>query len=379
MRKYWWASIVVALVVWACSSDGSTDPVGGTDDDDVTVTFDRGAMLVNWADNIILPSYKAFETELSSLNSAYEAFSQDRTVDNLVAFRSAWVDAYTAWQTVSMFEIGPAESIGYRLQMNTYPADTDLIDSHISSGNYDLALPANRDSKGFPALDYLLNGLEADDISLVARWESGVEADNTMEYIGDLLEDMTALTTDVVSGWEGSYRNTFVNSDGSSATASVDRYVNDFIFYYEKFLRAGKMGIPLGVFSGTPAPNTIEVYHKPDLSKAMFLAGLKAVQDFFNGKHFGSATTGESLASYLDELNTVKEGDDLAQLINDQFNEARNMVTALGTFKDEIENNSPPTNMLLAYDEVQRVVPMLKVDMVSAMSISIDFVDADGD
>jgi hypothetical protein len=35
--------------------------------------------------------------------------------------------------------------------------------------------------------------------------------------------------------------------------------------------------------------------------------------------------------------------------------------------------------MLLAYDEVQRAVPLLKVDMVSAMSINIDFVDADGD
>lgn len=190
---------------------------------------------------------------------------------------------------------------------------------------------------------------------------------------------MTALTNEVVSEWEGNYRNTFVTNDGSSATASVDRFVNDFIFYYEKFLRAGKMGIPLGVFSGITAPNTIEVYHNPELSKTMFLTGLNTVQDFFNGRHFNAATSGESLASYLDELNTVTEGEDLTQLINDQLNEARAMVAGLGTFKDEIENNAPPTNMLLAYDEVQRLVPLFKVDMVSAMSISIDFVDADGD
>ena len=58
---------------------------------------------------------------------------------------------------------------------------------------------------------------------------------------------------------------------------------------------------------------------------------------------------------------------------------AREMVTSLGAFKSEIEENTPPTDMLMAYDEVQRVVPLLKVDMVSAMSIAIDFVDADGD
>ena len=88
---------------------------------------------------------------------------------------------------------------------------------------------------------------------------------------------------------------------------------------------------------------------------------------------------GEGLASYLQDLNTVKDGAALDALINDQFDTARTMVDTLNSFSDEIANNNPPTDMLLAYDEVQRAVPLLKVDMVSAMSIAIDFVDADGD
>ena len=35
--------------------------------------------------------------------------------------------------------------------------------------------------------------------------------------------------------------------------------------------------------------------------------------------------------------------------------------------------------MLEAYDELQRAVVLLKVDMIQAMNISIDYVDADGD
>ncbi len=381
MKKTWYLLSIAAFVlfIWACSSDGSSSDDGGGGDDEVPVTFDRGAMLANWADNIIIPSYKAFQSELSDLESTYEAFVADQSVMNLETFRTSWESAYRAWQHVSMFEIGPAESIGYRLNMNTYPADTDLIDAYLATGVFDLSLPSNRDAKGFPALDYILNGLEDDDVTLVELLTNSVNSASMQDYISELLADMVSLTNDVVGQWEGSYRNTFVDNNGSSATATTDRFVNDFIFYYEKFLRAGKIGIPIGVFSGTTEVNTLEVLYKSELSKSMFLEGLDAVQDFFNGKHYGSATTGESLESYLEALNTLKDGADLAKLINDQMDEARDIVSSLNDFKTEIEAADPPVNMFLAYDEVQKVVPLFKVDMVSAMSINIDFVDADGD
>ena len=224
----------------------------------------------------------------------------------------------------------------------------------------------------------MINGLGETDEEILARY-TGANKEALIVYVETVLADMTTLTETVIADWKNGYRDTFVANDGASATASVDRFVNDYIFYYEKFLRAGKMGIPLGLFSGSTLPQNIEAFYNEDSSNTLFLVGLQSVQDFFNGKHFGETTTGESLASYLDALNTIKDGDDLKTIINNQFNLARTMVTGLDTFRNEIENNTPPTDMLLAYDEVQRVVPMLKVDMVSAMSISIDFVDADGD
>ncbi|MDO1502669.1 hypothetical protein Q2T40_21565 [Winogradskyella maritima] len=66
--------------------------------------------------------------------------------------------------------------------------------------------------------------------------------------------------------------------------------VNDYIFYYEKYLRAGKMGIPLGVFSGSTLPRNVEAYYEATISNDLFLEGLSAVQDFFNGNHFNSST-----------------------------------------------------------------------------------------
>jgi hypothetical protein len=65
-------------------------------------------------------------------------------------------------------------------------------------------------------------------------------------------------------------------------------------------------------------------------------------------------------------------------LINTQFDQAKTRVATLASFKEELQQQ-PPIEFLEAYDTVQRLVPLLKVDMVSAMSITIDFVDADGD
>ena len=360
----------VVLFIFACSSSDDTtiDPDPGPDPD--PASFDRGVMLANWADNIIIPSYEAFSASLNDLESAFADFNTTTDQTNLDALRAAWLDAYKAWQYVSMFENGPAETILLRSQINTYPTDVLLISSHIANGGYDFALPANRDSKGFPALDYLLFGLADNDADIL----SAFDADH-LTYVQDIIDDMQANTDQVLSDWNSTYRDTFVANDGSSATASTDRMVNDFIFYYEKFLRAGKMGIPLGVFSGTQAPTTVEAYHNAEVSNELFLEGLQAVQDFFNGKHFASADTGESLSSYLITLDQPS----LSQQINVQFNSARNGVSGLFPFRMELENNDPAIAMLAAYDEVQKAVPVLKVDMLSALSISVDFVDADGD
>ncbi|BFP42324.1 imelysin family protein [Flavobacteriaceae bacterium GF1] len=385
-RFFWTLPVFLALFIWACSSDGTDDTNGGadddlglTDDDGASVTFERGVMLANWADNIIIPSYNGFLTTFASFKAEFDTFQNDRNEANLTNLRQTWIAAYKSWQYVSMFEIGPAEEDGLRLNINTYPTDFELIDSHIANGSYNFELPSNRDTKGFPALDYLFSGIADSDAEIVAMYTDPTTGDAHITYVQDVMDDIETRVTSVRDAWQNGYRDTFVENDGASATASVDRYVNDFIFYYEKFLRAGKMGIPLGVFTGTVAPQTIEAFYSEGLSNELFLEGLDAVQGFFNGKHFGSAQTGESLASYLQNLNTLKDEEALDELINVQFNTARDRVSALGAFKTEIENNDSPTAMFLAYDEVQRAVPLLKVDMVSAMSISIDFVDADGD
>lgn len=365
--------VFVVLVAYACSSDDSS-----TEDQDPTPSsFDRTALLENWADNIILPGYVDFDSKVASLENNTLLFTTQPNESNLETLRASWLDAYTTWQRVSMFEIGPAETVGLRLNVNIFPTNVTNIAANITNGAYDLTLSSNRSAKGFPALDYLLYGIATDDTSILAIY-NGAEGDAYKQYLQDVVTDMQTLTTTVLTEWQNGFRDTFVNNNGASSTASVDRMVNDYIFYYERFLRAGKMGIPGGIFSGSVEAGNIEALYAGNLSKQLFLEGLDAVQDFFNGRSYTGNAQGESLSSYLDALNVVKDGADLNVIINSQFNAARQAVQGLGSFEQELQNN-PPVNFLNAYDEVQRIVPLLKVDTVSALSISIDFADADGD
>ncbi len=357
-----------SLLLTSCGDDGDGSPGDGDTD-----TFDRGAMLAHWADNIIVPAYQSYQQDLSALVSSSETFAETPDAVNLATLQSNWEQAYLSWQRVSMFEIGKAEELVLRSFTNIYPADTSGILDNIASGSYNLQLASKHDEQGFPAIEYLLF---AKSPSETVDAFTGNSARG--QYLLDLTKRMQSLTSEVVDDWQGGYRDSFVADDGSSGTSSVNKLVNDYIFYYEKALRAGKIGIPAGVFSSSPLAHTVEARYSGELAKPFFLEALDATQDFFNGANHGGTSSGPSLRAYLDHLNTIKEGEDLGTLIDDQFQSARLVANGLAdNFYGQVQADH--SAMLALYDELQKNVVFLKVDMLQALNINVDFVDADGD
>ena len=262
--------------------------------------------------------------------------------------------------------------------MNIYPTNVTDIQNNISSGSYDLANVNNNDAVGFPALDYMLFGLADSDSEILNAFTTASNFEANKTYVSDLVNQMQTLTMTVLSDWTSNYRDVFVNSTTNTATSSTNKLTNDFLFYYEKGLRANKFGIPAGVFSTAPLNDKVEAFYNKEVSKILALAALDAVQDFFNGRSYNSSTTGESFNSYLEYLNTINSGENLSVLINNQFNTAETKIQVLNNnLSQQVETDN--NKMLEAYDELQRAVVLLKVDMIQALSISVDFVDADGD
>ena len=359
-------------VIIACSSgDGESDTSGDG--------YNRTSLLTSWADNIIIPSFENYQAKVATLNTKVEAFNETPSTSALVEVRTAWLEAYKAFQYVSMFEIGKAEEINFVSFTNIYPTDAAGIDANIANGGYVLSSLTQISKQGFPAVDYMINGLGADDAAIVGFYTTNPNAVKYKQYLADLMNRLKTNADVLTNDWKGAYRGTFIASNGNSVTSSVNRMVNIFVKNYEKNVRAGKVGIPAGVYSsGTTFANKVEGYYKNDVSKVLLNEGVKATQDFFNGKYFASATTGPGLKAYLDYLNVKKNNQNLSDIINTQFTTIFTTNAQLNdSFSQQVTSDN--AKMITAFDQLQWNVVYFKTDMMPALNITVDYVDADGD
>ena len=352
---------------------------GGGDDDGENsgpgeVAFDREAMLQDWADLIIIPGYEAYVASLNDLVAANETFSTDLNETNLENLRTTYIAAYTVWQRVAMFEIGAAEELQLGSFTNIYPASEETILENISTGDYNLEAEPTIDAQGFPALDYMLFGLGSTlDENLAQLSES-----NNLDYLEDLINRLQSLGSDVLTDWNNGFREEFISNSGASATASVDKLVNDFLFYYERFLRAGKIGIPAGVFSGTALATHVEAPYSGIYSKMFFQVAFASVRDFFEGTSFDGSRNGLSLNDYLETIQGDDQPSTIATALRSQWATAESASQLLS---DNLNQQVLTDNavMLSVYDELQEAVLPLKMDLLQALNIQVDFIDADGD
>ncbi len=363
-------SVVTLLGAILILSQGCKDPMQTDQIDD---QFDRSEMLTDWADKIIIPSYTDYVQSLELLVEANTIFSTTKNSSTLSTLREYYLNAYKAWQVVSMFEIGKAEEVQIRNFTNIYPTDVDAILENISSEEVNLELPSNYDTQGFPAIDYLLFGLSSDDVDLMTQLDGEAGA-----YLTVLVDRLYTLSQVVLSDWNDGYRETFIDNDGSSATASVDKVVNDYLFYYEKFLRASKIGLPAGVFTGSELPRLVEAPYSRIYSKELLMHGFQASRDFFNGTASHGQSDAVSLSHYLDYIFESNAMPNVSSSIHTQWDV---IETAISLLQDDLYSQVEEDNsvMLAAYDELQKNVIALKVDMMQALNIQVDYVDADGD
>lgn len=373
--RYAFALILILLVLFSSCNESVDDPGATTP----VQAFDRKAMLIEWADDIIIPAYQSFAEKTTALRNAAEAFELERNEPNFVALRSSFEEARLAWQSVAMFDIGKAEELRLRINLNIYPTSTAGILENINSGTYNLELSSQNDRQGFPAIEYLLYGIGTNQSEILSQYQDDGTSEKMSAYLSELSLRIDSLAKLVVDDWTGGYRDVFVENDGNSATASIDRLVNDYLFYYEKALRAGKVGIPAGVFSNTPLPDHVEAYYQPSQSKALFLAALNATQFFFNGTHF-DGSNGTGLFEYLNYLestgNPLAKG--LGDKINAQFEAVKSQASNVSdNFAGQVASDN--VAMLRLYDELQKNVVNMKVDMLQALNVNVDYVDADGD
>ena len=363
---------VLLMLVTSCSKESNdvTEPDNN---------FDRKALLSNWAENIIVPSFVDYQSKTAALVTEINMFNNNPTTENLEMVRRSWIAAYKSYQHVSMFSFGKADEIYFKEATNTYPTDTAGIESNVAFGTHDLSKPSQFSKQGLPALDYLLNGLATTDASQLEYYSTNINAMNYRKYLADVANKLQSNADLILLDWNSGFKEKFIAGTDSSVSGFVNIMTNNFVKNLEKDIRTGKLGIPSGVFSGGILyPNKVESYYKNDISKTLLSESLKAARDFFNGKHFNSNTVGESLKSYLDFVNANRDNQKLSSVIDNQFATTLSVNNNLNdSFSMQISSDN--SKMIASYDALQRNVIYTKLDMMQALNISIDYVDSDGD
>lgn len=362
--RYIFISLLLLIFIGACNNSTSPDEQN---------SFDRQAMLENYGNNIILPAYESMQTAVVDLQAAAQDFETDRTPEQLETLQQALKDARLAWQKVSPFQFGPAESIVLRASLNTYPVDTDKISENVSTGDYSLGSLNNRDAAGLPSVGYLLHGVGDTNQEIVSMYTTDDNAESRINYLIDNISFIKEKVDTATSEWqssEGDYIGTFLSEDnaGTDVGSSLGMLINSYVMHYERYFRDGKIGIPAGVRSaGTPRPIAVEAYYG-GYSLELAMANIDQVEQTFTG------ADGLGLDDNLEAL----DAGDLSDEIQTQIDETQSTLEELSDpLSQQIEENNEP--VLTAFEEMQQVVSLIKADMTSILGITITYQDNDGD
>ncbi len=357
--------IISAIVFTGCKKDDNLP-------DDPADTFDRSALLTNYADSVIIPNFTLLDSKVDTLSIRTAAFNSSPDITGLYALRSAFLDAYKAYQSVCAFEFGPSETETFRTNCNTFPTDTAQIQVNISNGTYNLFLASNLDAKGFPAIDYLLYGRNTSDAAIVSYFSSA----NRKTYLSDLVLHLATHTQNVLTAWTSGYRATFIASNGNSIGSSLGYVVNQ-LNYDLEMIKNARIGIPLGKLSlNVPLPEKCEGYYA---NQSVWLASatLNNIENFYLGRS-ANGTNGPGLDNYLDHLGAQYQSGSLNSAIQQRFLDAK---TKLQAIPDPLSTQviSNPAVVDSAYVAVKRLLILLKTDMPSNLGIVITYQDTDGD
>jgi len=366
--KNWIVIIVSFVMIAGCGKTEDTD------------NFGKNEMFVNYADNLILPAYTAYGSSLTNLQTAFNNFSTTTDAANLEALQTAFLAAYAKWHSCEIYEKTPPAEEAMAIDNNNYfPARKDSINAYIDRNSTSLSFIKSRikSDKGLPAMEYLLFSRTLNASQILERYTTNPNAAAYKAYLSSLIINCIDVQSSIVSKWS-SYRDIYVNSLGTDAAGSISLMVNAVAQRTDDFKRH-QVGIPAG-YQGNVAtvnlnPTASQAYYSNKSIEFMLLT-LNNMKDVLNGK---ATTDGKGLIDYIRTLNVTSTfGGNLADDVISQIDVCITKVNACGTdYSETVITDKAKADALFV--ESKKLLILIKVDVPSALGVSITYTDADGD
>lgn len=349
----------------SCKENEDDENNGTTD-----VSFDRSAMLTDYADNLIIPSWETLQTAIGDLSSKIEEFKTETTQSNLDNLRDSWVEVAKKHQYVTAYGFGPGTLLlgSYVTVLGVFPVNEEQVEANVLNTDFVLANTFARDVRGVYALEYLIYGNGQTDADLLAGFDQ-----NRKDYLDKVFTELDSEVDGIVSKWNDSYRTTFIESDGTSAGSSISLLYNEFVKDYEN-LKNYKLELPGGLSAGQSSaePELVEAYYS-GISKDLIIEHFASCKNIW----FGRTVDGTDLIGFEEYLETVEGGSDLVTTTKTAFTGLDSAIDQLpsGRLSDNIES----TEVSDLRDALQANTANVKSTMSSLLGISITFNSGDGD
>lgn len=355
---------IISLLLYACKSKPSA-----------LEKYDRSVLLTNTADSVILPSYHYFNMAAFALKNTADTFSNNPTIANLTALRTAWNIALTGWMHCEPFNFEYANANSLSSQIASVPANFTVIESEIHGttildASYMAVTGTTR--KGLAAIEYLLYGNTGLQQSVLDSFNVSASLVRRKQFLQLLCQHVYSNSTAVYTDWNhGNSYTHFVSQTQLDISGSLNLLVNAFTEHIE-YVRKSKLGKPAGIDNSGSADGTLCEYTLSSRSLENIKENIVAWKELY------STNTGIGLDDYLDFVDAQYNGALLSQTITQQLDVCLSKANDI-TVPLHLAVTQQPTQVNALYLELKKLTVLTKVDLASNLGVVITFSDNDGD
>lgn len=327
--------------------------------------FTKAAMLEDLAREVIIPAYSDFAARCIELVTASESFSKDPGTNSLDAAQAAWSAAMLAWRPAQVVRCGPLLDQDLLSRIHFWPirrqsVEKVLADKAPITNAYIRRLGAP--AVGLCAMEFLLFDLKGGNSAVLATF-LGPQSERRKIYLRALAADLAGNAERVVTAWSSpdGYKVNFV----AGGQDSVNLVVNDMLqaieiaaeerLKYALDLQESKLLRPVFI-QGAAA----------GISQRSIAQVLRGAHRLYSGGAFGLVA----------QLRQIKSP--LADRIEARFQSALKAVDGIGApLEKALQKDRAVVSR--AYDECKKLEIALKVELVSALGVTLTFNSTDGD
>lgn len=343
--------------------------------------FDRNQMLENIGQNVILHNHQVFVEKAQELENATNTFTTSPDLGTLVQAQEKWKATMDAWKMCELFDLGIVKDT-YLHNKIEVPANPSFIPNNIySTTTIDNAYidGVGSSSKGLSALEFLLFDRDNGNQAVLDSFLVSSHDTRFRQYTAALAENLRHKGEELYAIWSPTgqdYVTEFAESEGSDLGSSISMLANEMITLIEKMVQT-KLGKPLGKQSdGLPHPEFVESYESGHSLENLRL-NLHSLEITFEGLTANEVDS-IGLDDYLNALKARHDDEALPEVVEAQFIACHTALDAINEpLADAVVNDYETVNA--AYNELRKLLILLKVDVANNLAITVTFNDNDGD